>query len=370
MSGPLEGLLVIALEQAVAAPMCTVRLADAGARVIKIERAEGDMARHYDRTVAGTSAYFAWLNRGKESIVLDLKTEQDRALLETMLAQADVFIQNFAPGAAARMDLSARQLVDRFGRLIAVDICGYSSDSANGSRRAYDMLIQAETGICAVTGTPNDPCKVGVSIADIATGMNAHAAILEALIERQKTGHGRAIEMSLFDTMADWMSVPLLHFEMAGQDTPRTGLSHASIYPYSRYTCQDGDIVVAVQNAMEWKRFCAEILGDATICDRIEFADNPSRVRNRVVLEALINSIFANQLVNDIARKLDAASIAWAVPATLPQVLENPALRRVPAAVPGRDFSAIASPLRPGQSHRITPEIDEHGVSIRREFAA
>jgi itaconate CoA-transferase len=369
VAGPLDGLLVVALEQAVAAPMCTVRLADAGARVIKVERSEGEMARHYDRVVAGTSAYFAWLNRGKQSIVLDLKGKQDRALLETMLGQADVFIQNFAPGAAARMELSAPQLTARFDRLIAVDICGYNSGSAYGSRRAYDMLIQAETGICAVTGTQEEPCKVGVSIADITTGMNAHAAILEALIERQNTGRGRAIEISLFDTMADWMSVPLLHYEMAGQDTPRTGLSHASIYPYSRYACKDGDIVVAVQNAQEWKRFCAGVLGDPTVADRVEFADNPSRVRNRALLGVLINAVLAKMSVKEVSENLSTASIAWARPATVPQVLANPALRRVPAAVPGGSFSGVASPLRPEQAHRMTPEINEHGASIRREFA-
>ncbi len=370
MTGPLTGLLVIALEQAVAAPMCTVRLADAGARVIKIERAQGDMARHYDSIVAGTSAYFAWLNRGKESLVLDLKNTQDRALLEVMLARADIFIQNFAPGAAARMELSAAQLSARFERLIAVDICGYNSQSAYADRRAYDMLIQAESGICAVTGTPDEPCKVGVSVADIATGMNAHAAILEALIERQQTGRGRAIEVSLFDTMADWMSVPLLHYDMAAKETPRTGLSHASIYPYSRYICNDGDVVLAVQNTQEWQRFCSIVLEDAALAAQPDFVDNPARVRNREILGALIGQVFATLSVDQVVQRLNAASIAWARPASVSQVLAHPALRRTPAAVPGGSFHGIASPIRPDQAHRVTPAINEHGIEIRKEFAS
>jgi itaconate CoA-transferase len=368
MTGSLQGLLVIALEQAVAAPLCTMRLADAGARVIKIERAEGDMARHYDSTVAGTSAYFAWLNRGKESLVLDLKLPEDRTLMETMLERADIFIQNFAPGAAARMDLSSSQLAARFERLIAVDVRGYNSQSAYADRRAYDMLIQAEAGICSVTGTPDEPCKVGVSVADIATGMNAHAAILEALIERQKTGCGRAIEISLFDTMAEWMTVPLLHYEMANKETPRSGLSHASIYPYSRYTCKDGDVVLAVQNAKEWYRFCSIVLKDAALAGAPDYADNPARVRNREMLGALIDKIFSNLSVSDVTQRLDAAAIAWARPATVAQVLENPSLQRVPAAVPGGDYKGIASPLHPGQSQRMTPQINQHGAAIRLEF--
>jgi len=234
---PLEDLLVVAVEQAVAAPLCTQRLADAGARVIKIERAEGDPARHFDATVQGTSAYFAWLNRGKESVVLDLKSEPDAALLRRMIGRADIFVQNLAPGAASRLGFGAADLVARHDRLVALDIVGYGQDTDCRAMRAYDMLVQAESGICAVTGTPDAACKVGVSIADIGTGMTAHAALLEALLGRAQSGRGRAIEIAMFDTMAEWMSVPLLHWEQAGQATPRVGLAHASIYPYGRFAC-------------------------------------------------------------------------------------------------------------------------------------
>jgi crotonobetainyl-CoA:carnitine CoA-transferase CaiB-like acyl-CoA transferase len=213
MTRPLADLLVIAIEQAVAAPMCTVRLADAGARVIKIERLEGDTARHYDATVKGTSAYFAWLNRGKESIVLDIKAQADRRLLEAMLAKADVFVQNLAPGATRRLGLGAADLVQRFPRLVALDIVGYGQDTEYAGMRAYDMLVQAESGLCAVTGSPDAPAKVGVSAADICTGMNAHAAIVEALFERERSGRGVAIEVAMFDGLADWMNVPLLHHD-------------------------------------------------------------------------------------------------------------------------------------------------------------
>ena len=220
-SSALSGLFVVTIEQAVAAPMCTLRLADAGARVVKIERPEGDTARHYDRSVKGVSAYFAWLNRGKESAVLDLKDAGDLAVAHRMVARADVFVQNLAPGASARLGLGAR--LARHPRLIVVDIVGYGQDTPYREMRAYDMLVQSESGICAVTGTPDTPSKVGVSVADIATGMNAHAAVLEALIARDKTGRGRAIEVAMFDGMADWMAVPLLHLEHEGRETRATG---------------------------------------------------------------------------------------------------------------------------------------------------
>ena len=244
--GALDGLLVVAIEQAVAAPMCTVKLADAGARVIKIERAEGETARNYDASVKGTSAYFAWLNRGKESVVLDLKSDGDLAILRNMLAQADVLVQNLAPGALSRMGLGVDVLTEKFPKLISVSIVGYGQDTTYASMKAYDMLVQAESGLCAVTGTADSPSKVGVSIADITTGLNAHAAVLEALIERDWNDKGQHIEIAMFDGMADCMAVPLLHFEHARRVTARHGLSHASIYPYRPYKCADGTVIVAV----------------------------------------------------------------------------------------------------------------------------
>jgi itaconate CoA-transferase len=363
-------LLVIAMEQAVAAPMCTVRLADAGARVIKIERADGDMARHYDRLIHGTSAYFAWLNRGKESIALDIKTENDRQLLETMIAKADVFIQNFAPGAAARSGLCAKQLSARYERLIAVDVCGYGSDTPYAERRAYDMLVQAEAGVCAVTGTPDDPCKVGISIVDIATGMNAHAAILEALFERQKSGKGKAIEISLYDTITDWMAVPLLQQEHSGKDIQRTGLAHASIYPYARYRCKDGDIIVAVQNNREWRSFCQYVLEKPDLADHPDYVQNPQRSTHREALGAIISDVLGALSFDEAARRLDVAMVAWSRQSSVSQVLASPLLRRVPAAVPGGAYQSIAAPLHRDQAHRVTPEVNEHGDAIRAEFAA
>ncbi|MCC6383421.1 MAG: CoA transferase, partial [Dehalococcoidia bacterium] len=283
---PLSGLLVVSIEQAVAAPLCTVRLADAGARVIKIERTDGETARHYDSTVAGMSAYFVWLNRGKESAALDLKSPEDLALLHRMVTKADVLVQNLLPGAIDRLGLSEESIVEKFPRLIAVNIVGYGQDTPYARMRAYDMLVQAESGLCAVTGTPETPSKIGVSAADIATGMNAHAAILEALIARGKTARGRVVEISMFDGMADWMSVPLLHYEHAGLETARHGLAHASIYPYRNYLCRCGrTIVVAIQHNDEWKRFCSGVLKRDDLLADQRFSSNARRVANREGLD-------------------------------------------------------------------------------------
>jgi itaconate CoA-transferase len=256
-----------------------LRLADAGARVIKIERPDGETARHYDATVEGVSAYFVWLNRGKESAALDLKAEEDLALLHRMVEKADVLVQNLAPGAIDRLGLSRDVLAARFPRLISAHIVGYGQDTAYADMRAYDMLVQAESGICAVTGSPDAPAKVGVSVADIATGMNAHAALLEALLQRQKTGRGQAIEISMFDGMADWMAVPLLHHEH-GRETHRYGQAHASIYPYRPYVCGCGGVViVAIQQASEWSRFCSEVLQRKDLFADERFVTNAGALR-------------------------------------------------------------------------------------------
>ena len=303
MSGkPLSGLLVIALEQAVAAPLCTVRLADAGARVIKIERAGGETARHYDAAVQGSSAYFAWLNRGKESAVLDLKAEGDLALLRALLARADVLVQNLVPGALARMGLSPEVIARDYPRLVAVSINGYGQDTPYAAMRAYDMLVQAESGICAVTGTPETPSKIGVSAADIATGMNAHAAILEALIARGQTGRGAHIEIAMFDGMAEWMSVPLLHLTHGGRETGRHGLSHASIYPYRPFACADGSVIVATQTNAEWARLCRGVLRRPDLAEAPAYATNALRVENRAALDAEVDHCFAALTTAEIGR--------------------------------------------------------------------
>ena len=370
MSRPLEGLLAVSIEQAVAAPMCTLRLADAGARVIKIEREEGETARHYDKAVFGVSAYFAWLNRGKESCVLDLKSADDLALAHRMIAKADVFVQNFAPGAMQRLGLGAHDLVSLNPRLIAVDIVGYGQDTDYRNMRAYDMLVQAESGLCAVTGTPETPSKVGVSVSDIATGMNAQAMVLEALIARSMSGKGRVIEVAMFDSIADWMSVPMLHLKYGGRTTERHGLSHASIYPYAPFTCKDGDVVISIQNPKEWQRFCAGMLGDVTVASDMRFHDNPSRLTNRSALDQVILAVFGKMTCAEVIAKLEENDIAWAKCSTVDDALKHPALRNFPVALD--DSTLIDLPLPAGREKFIpgpVPGLGEHTQKIRQEFA-
>jgi crotonobetainyl-CoA:carnitine CoA-transferase CaiB-like acyl-CoA transferase len=367
--GPLSGLLVIAIEQAVAAPLCTVRLADAGARVIKIEREGGETARHYDADVAGSSAYFVWLNRGKESAVLDLKTPADRDLLFAMLDRADVLVQNLVPGALDRLALTPDVLAQRFPRLIALSITGYGQDTAYAPMRAYDMLVQAESGVCAVTGTPDSPAKVGVSVADIATGMSAHAAILEALIERGITGRGKRIEIAMFDAMADWMAVPLLHAEQAGRETGRHGVAHASIYPYGAFACADGQIVVAVQNNGEWERLCAA-LDRPDLAARAEFATNPLRVAIRKALDLELGPVFRAFTVAQAIARLDSGGVAWGRLTEVRDLGRHPALRRVEVET---DLGALVTLPRPAGRDAAfrpgpVPALGAQTEAIRREF--
>src|SRR5919199_5072025 len=277
--GALDGILVVALEQAVAAPLCTCRLADAGARVIKIERPEGDFARGYDRAARGQSSYFVWLNRGKESLVLDIKQAADKALLERILQRADVFVQNLAPGAAARAGFDPDELRRRHERLVTCSISGYGESGPYRDMKAYDLLIQAETGLASVTGPPEAPGRVGVSVSDIAAGLNAYAMVLEALLQRERTGEGASLAVSLFDATAEWMAVPLLHFDYGGKAPSRVGLAHPSIAPYGAFAASDGkEIVVSIQNEREWVRFCAEILRAPELAADPRFSDNNKRV--------------------------------------------------------------------------------------------
>jgi itaconate CoA-transferase len=367
--GALDGLLVVAIEQAVAGPLCTARLADGGARVIKIERSGGETARHYDRTLGEASAYFVWLNRGKQSIVADIKDEDDRALIERMVTRADIFVQNLVPGAAARLGLDAKALVARHPRLIAVDIVGYGQDTPAHAMRAYDMLVQAESGLCAVTGSAEAMAKVGVSVADIATGTNAHALILEALIARERTGAGQAIEVAMFDAVADWMAVPLLHLTVGGKPTPRTGLSHASIYPYAAFACTDGEVLIAIQSPHEWRRFCAGVLDNAALADDERFADNPARVCNRDLLAAIIAQTFGRYSCAEMVALLDSNQIAWGRISSVGDLARHPALRTVP--VNSCEDTAIL-PRPPGRPDVLpvqVPVLDAQGLTIRKEFA-
>ena len=370
MEKPLQGVLVVALEQAVAAPLATCRLADAGARVIKIERPEGDFARYYDRAARGHSAYFVWLNRGKESLVLDIKQAEDRALLERIIAKADVFVQNLSPGAAARAGVAPEALRRRFPRLITCSISGYGEAGPYRDMKAYDLLIQGETGLASITGSPEAPGRVGVSVSDIAAGLNAYAAILEALYARERSGEGTALQIALFDATAEWMTVPLLHHQYAGQAPERVGLRHPSIAPYGAFPAGDGKaIILGIQNEREWQRFCAGVLGDAALANDPRFSDNVKRVAHRAALDAIIGARFAGKSRDAVAALLAEAGIAYGRLNSVADLADHPQLRRVTVEAGG---DAIALPL-PASGHVAAapvPDLDQHGAALRREFAA
>jgi crotonobetainyl-CoA:carnitine CoA-transferase CaiB-like acyl-CoA transferase len=373
MAGALDGILVVSLEQAVAAPFCTCRLADAGARVIKVERPEGDFARGYDHVVHGESSYFVWLNRGKQSITLDFKAPEDAALLDRMIARADVFVQNLAPGAAERAGLGSEALSERHPRLIACDISGYGEEGPYREMKAYDLLIQCETGLASVTGTPDAPGRVGVSIADIASGMTAHAAILEALYERERTGRGKRLAVSMFDAVADWMTVPLLHNDYGRRAPPRVGLSHASIAPYGAFSTSDGkQVVFGLQNEREWRSFCEGVLGDPRLAEDPRFASNALRVANRAPLDSIIIGIFRSLTRSAVVGRLRSAGIAFGSVNSVADFSKHPQLRRVevgtptgPAWLPSSPARVAGQTFEPGPS----PALGEHTDALRAEFA-
>ncbi len=374
MAGALDGVLVVALEQAVAAPYCTSRLADAGARVIKIERAEGDFARYYDHVAHGESAYFVWINRGKESICLDIKRDEDARLLAAMIARADVFVQNLAPGAAARAGFDSAALREQYPRLITVDISGYGEDGPYRDMKAYDLLVQCETGLAAITGAPEQPGRVGVSVCDIACGMYAHAAVLEALLARQQTGQGRGIAVSLFDALADWMTVPLLHQQYGGVAPERVGLHHPSIAPYGAYACQGGEqVVISIQNEREWVRFCAEVLDAPALATDARFAGNPARCANRPELDREIDRVFCRYPRAELAQRLGAAGIAYAAVNSVADLAAHTQLRRTTVATPTGPVAVVAPPARvrgAAAALGAVPALGEHDEALRREFAA
>src|SRR6185437_8918282 len=289
----LDGILVVALEQAVAAPMCSCRLADAGARVIKIERPEGDFARGYDALAKGQASYFVWLNRGKESIVMDLTKDDDKALLEAMLAKADVFIQNLKPGSVAKLGFAVERLRRDYPRMIVCSVSGYGDSGPYAQRKAYDMLIQAEAGVASVTGGPEAPARVGVSVCYIAAGMNSYQAVLEALIQRGRTGEGAAISVSMFDGMAEWMATPLLQHE-GGATPKRIGLAHTSIAPYGVFKSRDGaDILISIQSDREWRVLAEKVMGDKALAVDPNFATNVERVKRRAETDGRVAKAFA-----------------------------------------------------------------------------
>jgi len=371
---PLEGVLVVALEQAVAAPLCSSRLADAGARVIKVERPGGDFARGYDRAVHGESAYFVWLNRGKESLVADIKDPGDRALIERIVARADVFVQNLAPGAAARAGLGSAALRSLYPRLVTCDVSGYGEAGAYAGMKAYDLLVQAESGLCSVTGTAEAMGRVGVSVCDIACGLAAYTAILEALHARARTGRGASVECSLFSSVAEWMAVPLLHHDYGGQAPPRVGLRHPSIHPYGAYATRDGDpVLIAIQNQAEFERFAEIVLGRPELAPDPRFADNVARCRHAAELDALIERCFEALSRPALLERLRRARVAFGEVNEVAGLSCHPALRRVEVETPGGPVALPAPPAAFDGAPRAlgrVPALDEHGAAIRREFAA
>jgi len=378
MTLPLSGLLVVSLEQAVAAPMCTCRLADAGARVIKVERPEGDFARYYDKLAVprdgkgdGQSAYFVCLNRGKESLVLDLAREDDKALLAAIIAKADVLVQNLKPGAIAKLGFPLDKLRRAHPRLVICSISGYGNAGPYAARKAYDMLVQAESGLASVTGGPEAPARVGVSVCDIAAGMYAYEAILEALLARAKSGDGAAISVSMFDAMADWMSVPLIQYE-GGAPPKRIGLAHTSIAPYGAFKTSDGaDILISIQSDREWRVLAEKVLGDKALAADPAFATNVERVKRRGETDARVAAVFGAVDEKALTQKLTDNDIAFARVNSTGDLAVHPQLSRIEVGTPSGVVSYPSPPARSDATPRrygAVPSLGEHTAKIRAEF--
>ncbi len=360
---PLNGLVVIAIEQAVAAPLCTCRLADAGARVIKIERPEGDFARGYDDVANGQSSYFVWLNRGKESLIADLALPAGKQALAKLLPRADVLVQNLKPGALERAGFGLRDLRRAYPRLITCSISGYGEEGPLAGRKAYDLLVQAESGLSSVTGGPDGPARVGVSVVDIATGATAYAAILEALIARSASGSGADIHVSMFDVMADWLTVPLLHQE-AGRPPRRLGLAHPSIAPYGVFTTRDNRaILIAIQNDREWAKLCTDVLGKPEAIADERFCNNVARVAHRFETDRMVAAAFAALDGAAAASLLTKADVAFASVNDMVALSDHPHLRRVTIATPAGPVAVPApAPIFAGapRTYGAVPALGEH----------
>ena len=373
---PLQGLLVVALEQAVAAPYCSSRLADAGARVIKIERREGDFARGYDRAVHGESSYWVWINRGKESVALDLKSGEDLALLQRMLARADVFIQNLAPGAADRLGIGSATLRERHPRLITCDISGYGEDGELYSLKAYDLLVQAESGLVSISGAPGEGVeslgRIGVSLCDINAGLNALVGIQQALLQRERTGQGSAVKVSLFGSAAELMSVPYLQTRYGGKAPERVGLKHPSIAPYGAFTCADGrDIVISIQNEREWADFCRTVLQRPELMQDPRCAGNAARVAHRAFVDGTVAEVFASLPSGAVVDRLTEAQTAFGSVNSVHDLIEHPQLRTRRMQVRGKPVDVPAPPWGmdwDGDTFEEAPALDADGAAIRAEF--
>jgi itaconate CoA-transferase len=342
---PLEGITVVSLEQAVAAPFTTRQLADLGARVIKVERPQvGDFARSYDATVKGLSSHFVWLNRSKHSLTLDLKKDGAREVLNRLIERADVFVQNLAPGATGRLGFGTEALRERHPRLIVCDVSGYGSSGPYRDKKAYDLLVQCEAGLVSITGTPETPSKVGIAVADIAAGMYAYSAILAALLRRERTGEGAALEVSLFEALGEWMGFPVYYAMYGGDEPPRSGARHASIAPYGPFECGDGErIFFGVQNEREWERFCEAVLGRPEMASDELFDTNSLRVENREALEEEISAVLGDLSSEEAIERLERAGIANARMRTVSEFIEHPQLA---ARDRWREIDSPAGPLR------------------------
>jgi len=374
---PLKGITVVAVEQAVAAPFATRQLADLGARVIKIERPHGgDFARSYDTTVKGLSSYFVWLNRSKESLTLDLKHEESGPILGRLLARADVFVQNLAPGAAGRIGAGAADLRARYPRLIVCNVSGYGSSGPYAAKKAYDLLVQSEVGLVSITGTDSAPVKVGISIADIAAGMYGFSGVLAALIERTSTGRGATVDVSLFDSLAEWMSAPVYYTKYGGTAPARTGANHASIAPYGPFPTGDGrDVYLGIQNAREWERFCSHVIGRPALADDERFSTNSRRVEHREALHQQINAVFGTLTEDEIVRRLELAQIAFARMNSIEAFLDHPQLasrgRWRSVDSPAGPIDALLPPTAVDGEDRAmgaVPALGEHSDAILDEL--
>jgi crotonobetainyl-CoA:carnitine CoA-transferase CaiB-like acyl-CoA transferase len=373
LTAALSGVLVVSIEQAVAAPYATSRLAEAGARVIKIEKPpSGDFARDYDAAVHGESSYFVWLNQGKESALLDFKQPADMQFLRAVLRRADIFIHNLAPGAIERAGMNLATLREENPRLITCAISGYGDNNDYSNMRAYDNLIQGEVGIFAVTGNASGPAKVGISMCDISAGVHAYMGILEALLERHRTGRGRHVSVSLFESVADWMSVPILFQQYAGKVAERTGLNHASIAPYGAYAAGDGQpLMISIQNDDEWVRFCNTVLQSPEIARHPLFSTNPDRVRHRDALNEFIREALAPIDKEEFIARLRQAQVAFGLIRSMEEVLHHPALSLTevetptgPVQLPRRSIPRTSLTDR-----KAVPALGAHTEAIRREFA-
>jgi itaconate CoA-transferase len=374
---PLEGITVVSLEQAVAAPFATRQLADLGARIIKVERpGTGDFARSYDTTVKGLSSHFVWLNRSKESLTLDLKQDGAKRVLNRLIERADVFVQNLAPGATGRLGFGTETLRGRHPRLIVCDVSGYGSSGPYRDKKAYDLLVQCEAGLVSITGTPETPSKVGVSIADIACGMYSYSGILAALLRRERTGEGSAFEVSLFEALAEWMGFPAYFTLYGGKEPPRTGASHAAIAPYGPFECGDREVIfLGIQNEREWRRFCEAVLGRPDMASDELFENNSRRVENREALEEEISAVFEDLPSEEAIRRLDAAGIANARMRTMRSFLDHPQLaarnrwREVGSPVgPLRVLLPPATPADTEPVMALIPGVGEHTDAILEEL--